>query len=255
MGDTEAGSGRDHSGGRGGGQESAASSLRNRRGEHGVPCASYVKRATGPAANGCAAHASQPPWYANKDSSRPMGGALGGRSARGHVFHYVTAVSRRRRRRRRRAALRLHAAHNALLSAAATAGVSSTDGRADGPADKLGTRLRGKCAAGRTSARLGRRPPCGRRLAGYVTAPARPGAGGSGCPAGGLRAAAAIPPAREARSQNFLGHLIASGLETGLGCVVGTVIPILQIRKQVQRGYATCLRSRSGCDHTGLSSG
>lgn len=134
MEDTEAGSGRDHSGERGGGQESAASSLKNRRGEHGVPCASYVKRATGTVANGCATHAGQPPWYANEESSRPMEGAGGGRSARGHVFHYVTAASRRQRRRRR-AALRLHAAHYALLSAAATAGASSAGGRANGRED------------------------------------------------------------------------------------------------------------------------
>lgn len=121
-----------------GGQESAASSLRNRRGEHGVPCASYVKRATGTAANGCAAHAGPPPGYANENSPRPMGGAGGGRSARGHVFHYVTAASQRWRRRRRRAARRLHAAHSALLSAAATVGASWADGRAHGSAGRRG---------------------------------------------------------------------------------------------------------------------
>lgn len=134
----EAGSGRDHSGGRAGGHERAASSLRNRRGEHGVPCASYVKRVTGTAANGRAALAGPAPWYANKAAPRPMEGAGGGRGTRGHVFHYVTAARQRRRRRRA-----------ARLSTRCSRRLRPRAGSADGARPERG------CAGGQARTRTG----------------------------------------------------------------------------------------------------
>lgn len=155
---SEAGSGRDHSGKRGGGHECARSSLRNRRGEHGVPCASYVKRATGFAANGRSSLAGLARRYANEAAPRPMEGAVGGHGAHGHVFHYVTAASQRRRRRR--AALLLRAALGGCGYRRRVG--AQTLGRTGGHAR---THLHGECAAGRMRAGLKRRQPsC--RLAG-----------------------------------------------------------------------------------------
>lgn len=218
----EAGSGRNHSGRRGGGHERAASSLRNRRGEHGVPCASYVKRATGTAANGRAALAGRAPRYANKEARRPMEGAGGGQGARGHVFHYVTAASQRQRRRR---GLRA-----ALSGCGNRRGVGGQTRRTHQRTDEGG---RGSPVSARrgTHPRLRRRRPPGRPACRLRNCPGRPGlqAGGSGSRrAGSGRRRRALQPT-EARPQSFLGHLTPSQLETSLG--MGAVIPILQIKK------------------------
>lgn len=183
----EAGSGRDHSGGRGGGHERAASSLRNRRGEHGVPCASYVKRATGTAANGCAGLAGPAPWYANKAAPRPMEGAGGGRGARGHVFHYVTAA-RRPRRRRRVARLSTRCSRRLRPRAGSVAG-ARTGGRTGEDADRPG-----ECTAGSSGAGLDsdcRPAPCARRPARGLRN--RPGGRGPRAGGPGLRRAGSGP--------------------------------------------------------------
>lgn len=51
-------------------------------GEHGVPCASYVKRATDAAANGRTGLSGPAPQYADEAASRPMAGAGGGHGER-----------------------------------------------------------------------------------------------------------------------------------------------------------------------------
>lgn len=216
----EAGSGRDHSGGRGGGHERAASSLRNRRGEHGVPCASYVKRATGTAANGRAVLAGPAPWYANKAAPRPMEGAGGGRGTRGHVFHYVTAA--RQRRWRRRAARLSTRCSRRLRPRAGSADGARTRRRTGEDADRPG-----ECAAGSTGAGLGRPLRPGARLAGYVTAPAGAGLGRAGLGSGSGHGGRSSGPPR--RRPSFLGPSTPSRLETGLG--LGAILPISQIKK------------------------
>lgn len=138
--------------------------------------------------------------------------APGAGTASGHVFHYVTAASRRRWRRW--AALR--ATRCFWRRQRRGRGVGGR--RADDRADRRGHGP-GECAAPRAGpVGLGADPRPASGLTGYVTAAGLAAVWGLG--GDGLQAAAKAPLARGGAVEGFLGHLTPPGLETGLGWVL-----------------------------------